>query len=278
MKLKDIINKSAYCSIGCISKKQDTETLEQYLLYNKEIISKFPKIIVALTKTDNISFNEMTEYANVFLKIFGEDKCFVDVIENKGHTFGFTNLDKTVLTKAKELGFEWAWKSTNDVLLTENVFDLEMDNAEFFFLQGHGFTGMNTYYKLNVDLAVDSFKDNDYEYFFPQTNFFVIKLNIDNLCEDVWFDNLYNKCINDPDYKINKTQTEYKYLLCECVLRDCVLRNKLKCKHLIGRESYRKLLQTIIFNKISDSSHKNIMFTECGVCHFHFSDQPVLEI
>ncbi len=278
MKLKDVINDSAYCSIGCITKTEDIETLEQYLLYNRDVISKFPKIIVALTKTDNISFVDMTTYVNVFPKIFGEDKCFVDVRPNRGHTFGFTDLDKTVLSKAKELGFKWAWKSTNDILLTESIFDVEMDVAEFFFLQGHGYTGMDTYYKLNVDLAVDSFKDNGYEYFFPQTNFFVIKLDIDFLCDDLWFENLYLKCINDPDYNRNKTQTEYKYLLCEIVLRDCVVRNNLKCKHLIGKETYRTLLQTIIFNRISDSSHKNILFAECGVCHFHFADQPVIEI
>lgn len=278
MKLLDVINSSVYCSIGCITKTEDIEKLEQYLLYNKDIISKFPKIIVALTKTDNISFNEMKLYVDVFPKIFGTDKCFVDVRPNKGHTFGFTDLDKTVLKKSKELGFKWSFKSTNDVLLTETVFELEMNDAEFFFLQGHGYTGMNTYYKLNVDLAVDSFKDNGYEYFFPQTNFFVIKSDIDFLCEDKWFEDLYNKCINDSDYIRNKTQTEYKYLLSECVLRDCVIRNKLKCKHLIGKESYKKLLQAIISNRISDSSHKNILFTECGICHFHFSEHPVLEI
>jgi hypothetical protein len=278
MKFKDVINESVYCSIGCITKPEDIETLERYLLYNKEVISKFPKIIVALTKTDNISFNDMVSYVNVFPKIFGEDKCFVDVRPNRGHTFGFTDLDKTVLKKAKELGFKWAFKSTNDVLLTETVFELELEDSEFFFLQGHGYTGMNSYYKLNVDLAVDSFKDNGYEYFFPQTNFFIIKLDIDCLCDDVWFDEIYNKCVNDPDYSRNKTQTEYKYLLCEIVLRDCVIRNKLKCKHLIGKESYKKLLHIIVLSGISDSSHKNIFFNDCGVCHFHFADQPVIEI
>lgn len=278
MKLKDVIHETAYCSIGCITKPQDIETLEQYLLYNKDVISKFPKIIVSLTKTDNISFNEMVSYVNVFPKIFGEDKCFVDVRNNKGHSFGFTDLDKTVLLKAKELGFKWACKSTNDVLLTEALLEVEMSDAEFFFLQGHGYTGINSYYKLNVDLAVDSFSDNGYEYFFPQTNFFIINLDIDFLCDDLWFDDLYNKCINDTDYVRNKTQTEYKYLLCEIVLRDCVIRNKLKSKHLIGKEGYRTLLNTIVHNGISDSSHKNIMFTECGVCHYHFKDQPVIEI
>lgn len=278
MKLKDIVDQSTYCSIGCITKSEDVEILEQYLLYNKDVISKFPKIIVALTKTENVTSDEMLSYTNVFPKVFGNDKCLIIVRENRGHTFGFTDLDKTVISESKKLGYKWSWKSTNDVLLTKEIFEFELDDSEFLFLQGHGYTGMDTYYKLNVDLAVSSFKDNGYEHFFPQTNFFIIKLDIDYLCDDVWFEDLFNKCINDPDYNKNRTQIEYKYLLCEIVLRDCVWRNKLKCKHLIGKESYKKLIETIILNRISDSSHKNILFSECGVCHYHFINQPVLEI
>jgi hypothetical protein len=30
--------------------------------------------------------------------------------------------------------------------------------------------------------------------------------------------------------------------------------------------------------KIADSSHKNLFFSECGVCHYHFKDQDVIEI
>lgn len=278
MKLGDIVSDSAFCSIGCITSIQDIEKLEQYLLYNREVISRFPKIIVSLTKTENISFNEMVAYVDVFPKMFGNDKCFVDVRSNKGHSFGFTDLDASVMSKAKEMNVKWVVKSTNDVLLEKQIFDVEMDDDDFFYFQGHGYTGMDTYYKLDVNKAVESFKDNVYEYFFPQTNFFVIKANVDCLIESDRFNTLYTKCINDPDYKKNPTQTEYKYLLCECVLRDCVWRNKLKCKHLISKETYRQLLHTIVANRISDSSHKNIFFKECGVCHFHFADQPVLEI
>lgn len=277
MKLKNIINESVFGSIGCITKSDDIESLERYILHNFSVISQFSKIIIAHTKLENITQQEMNDYNDVWVKYFG-NKCIIINRKNYGHTFGFVDLDKTVLFEAKRLGYKWVWKSTNDVLLTENIFNIEMDESEFFFIQGHGYTGIDSYYKLNVDNAVNSFKNNGYEYFFPQTNFFIIKLDIDCLCKDEWFDDLYSKCINDPNYNNNKTQIEYKYLLCEIVLRDCVWRNKLKCKHLINKESYKKLIETIILNRISDSSHKNIFFTECGICHFHFMNQPVLEI
>jgi hypothetical protein len=279
MKLERIaMYDSAFCSIGCITKKEDVDTLWGFLEYNRPVINRFSKIIVAHTKTDNITQDQLINYNKVWLNFFGE-RCIIINRPNHGHTFGFTDLDRTVIAEAKRQGFKWIWKSTNDVLLESQIFNIEMDNATFLYFQGHGFTGLNTYYQQNIDTAVGNFKDNgEYEYFFPQTNFYIIKSDIDFLIDPEKFNELYNKCINDTDYKINKTQTEYKYLLCECVLRDCVYRNKLKCKHLIGKESYRQLLETILMYKIADSSHKNIFFKECGVCHFHFPNEQIIEI
>jgi hypothetical protein len=278
MKLSDIIEESIFCSIGCITKESDIETLQSYLLYNKDAISKFRTIIVAHTKTENISDELFDKYNNVWNQIIGSVKIIKR--PNHGHTFGFVDLDKTVLDYAKQLEFgnKWIVKSTNDVLLTPELLNLEMEDSEFFFIQGHGYTGMDTYYKLDSNKAVENFKDNGYEYFFPQTNFFIIKSSIDYLIDPSYFTELYTKCINDPDYLINKTQTEYKYLLCECVLRDCVVRNKLKCKHLLSKEVYKQLLDIIIMYRISDSSHKNIFFKEIGLCHYHFKDQDIIEI
>jgi hypothetical protein len=277
MKFGDIVTESAFCSIGCITKKEDIDTLWGFLEYNKFVINRFEKIIVAHTKTDNITQDQLIDYNKVWLNFFG-DRCVVINRPNHGHTFGFTDLDRTVMAEAKRHSVKWMWKSTNDILLEKQIFDVEMDDASFFYFQGHGFTGLDTYYQQSVDKAVNNFLDDGYEYFFPQTNFYIIKANVDFLIEPTKFDELYTKCINDPNYNKNKTQTEYKYLLCECVLRDCVYRNKLKSKHLIGKESYRHLLETILMYKIADSSHKNIFFKECGICHFHYPNEQIIEI
>lgn len=278
MKLdRTVLYDSVFCSIGCITKEEDIDTLRQYLLYNKPVISSFPQIVVAHTKLHNIEDKLLLRYDEVWEDVFPGR---VQIIErpNHGHTFGFVDLDATVMEEAKKRGCKWIWKSTNDVLLERQIFDVEMDDAEFFYFQGHGYTGLDSYYKCNVDKAVENFKDDGYENFFPQTNFFIISSKIDFLIDPSRFKELYTKCINDPDYSKNPTQTEYKYLLCECTLRECVWRNKLKCKHLIGKESYKKLLETILTYRISDSSHKNLFFSECGVCHYHWKDQDVIEI
>lgn len=278
MKLSDIVNKSAYCSIGCITKSSDIDTLKSYLLYNEPVISKFPKIVVSVTKTENITVSEMVNYMNVWKDIFG-DKIFITARNNFGHTFGFTDLDKSVLKKSKDLGFEYAWKSTNDILVEPQIFDLDMgDGCNFFFLQGHGITGIKTYYNNNIDQAVTSFSDNGYKNFFPQTNFFITTTNTDELIDDVVFSNKYKKCISDPEYKINSIQTEYKHMLCESVLREYVERNKLNCKHLISKNNYKTLLETILYYNISDGSYKNIFFKECGICHYHFPNEEVIEL
>lgn len=278
MKLNNIVNKSSFCSVGCIAKKEDIESLESYILYNKNVISEFPQIICAHTKVDSVSNEDFEKYNSLWTKHFGLDKTTVISKPNRGHTFGSIYLDKTVISKSKELGFEWCWKSANDILLNKNIFDVDMRDGSFFYLQGHGITGMNTYHNGIVDHAVESFSEENYEHYFPQTNFYITNIKTDDLINSDKFDELYNKCISDSEYKINKIQTEYKYALAELVLRDFSWRNNLKLRHLIGKNSYRQLINVIMDYRIADSSHKNIFFTECGICHFHFQNESVIEI
>jgi len=277
MKLGDIVSESAFCSIGCITKEQDIETLKSYLLYNKPVISKFRTVVVAQTKTDNVSDDLFRKYNNIWYETFRS--VMVIGRPNFGHTFGFVDLDNSVLNYVRSLAFGnmWAWKSTNDVLLTEDIFNVEMDDANFFYLQGQGVTGVKTYYNNDVDLAVESLGNEDWDRFFPQTNFYITTSKTDSLISHEEFDKKYKAYISDPEYGI-KPQLEYKYMLAECVVRDFIKRNNLKTKHLIGKESYRKLINAILMYNIVDGSHKNVLLTECGVCHYHFKDHDVIEI
>jgi len=277
MKLKNVVDESVYCSIGCITKADDISNLKSYLLHNKPVISQFNKIVVAHTKTDNISSQQFQFYNKVWTDLFG-GKVSLMVKQNYGHTFGFTDLDSTVINISKEFGVKYIWKSTNDSLIFEKIFDVDLDDADFLYLQGHGYVGLVNYHNLNIEEAVADLENTDYKAFFPQTNFFIIKSCIDFLIDPVEFNDLYLKCIADPDYKNNSTQAEYKYMLCESVLKECVLRNKLKKKHLISKNSYKKLLTFIRDFKVCDSSHKNILFEECGICHFHFPHEQIVEI
>lgn len=277
MKLGDIVAESSFCSIGCITKEEDIETLRSYLLYNKPVISRFSKVIVAHTKTDNVTNEQLEDYNEAWWDIIGGNLT-VMCRNNYGHTFGFVDLDNTVLQASRQIdSIHWSWKSTNDVLLTENIFEVGLGDADFFYLQGQGVTGVKTYYNNNVDLAVDSLGNEDWDRFFPQTNFYITTTKTDNLISWDYFKNQYDKYTSDPEYG-TKPQLEYKYMLAECVVRDFIKRNNLKTKHLIGKESYRKLINAILMYNIVDGSHKNVLLTECGVCHYHFKDNDVIEI
>jgi hypothetical protein len=277
MKLGDIVAESVFCSIGCITKEEDIETLKSYILYNKPVISKFRSIVIAHTKTDGISDDLFRKYNNVWYKMFNSVMAIGR--PNFGHTFGFVDLDNSVLDYAKSLKFcNWAWKSTNDVLLTENIFNVEMEDASFFYLQGQGVAGVKAYYNNDIDLATESLGNEDWDRFFPQTNFYITTTKTGSFIDQNEFRDKHRKCLADPDYKLNPGQTEYKYMLAECVVRDFIKRNNLKTKHLISKESYRKLINAILMYNIVDGSHKNIFLTECGVCHYHWKDQDVIEI
>jgi len=276
MKLENIVDESAYCSIGCITKPDDIHILEQYLMFNYDVICRFHKIIVAHNRLDEISNENFEKYNQVWNKIFG-DKCIILNRPNYGHTFGFIDLDRTVLSKAKKLGYKWVWKSTNDVIIKVQIFSINFDNENFLYLQGHGISGMG-WYNNDVILATNSFKNNGYEHFFPQTNFYITTTTTNELISKQHFDYQYTNYLLDPEYKKMNKHTAYKYASCEDNLRLFVLRNKLICKHLIGKQSYRRLLKAILVFKIEDSSHKNIFFKECGICHLHFPNEPILEI
>lgn len=114
MKLADTIDNSIFCSIGCITEQDNILTLEEYLTYNFNVISKFNKIVIAHTKTENITNSQFGEYCNVWKKLFN-DKCIIIERPNLGHTFGFTDLDNTVINEAKRFNPTFIWKSTNDV-------------------------------------------------------------------------------------------------------------------------------------------------------------------
>lgn len=277
MFLSNLVSKSSFCSVGCISKTDDIQNLKKYIKFNENVISKFPKVIIVHTKADHISDEDFNKYNQVWFKFFG-DKVILIQRPNFGYTFGFIDLDKTAIEISKKNGFDYTWKSTNDVLITTNIFNVQKNEDEnFLFLQGHGLAGMAKY-KFNEEIATNSFKDDGYESFFPQVNFFITTTKTDELVDDKLFFDLYNKYLNDPEFSKTDRNPSYKYAACEDTLAKFVYRNKLKCKHLIGKESYKKLLKFVISFKVIDPSHKNIFFKECGICHLHFPNEQVIEI
>ena len=263
MNLKQLINKSVYGTIGYISSNEDLDLLEQYILYNLPLLKEFKQIIVAT----NYGSSFQNENTQVWKKYF-HDCVILDSKINRGHNFGTADLDNIVFNWCKENNEEWLCKGANDVIFQETVLDIEVKNADLYYLNGISYE----------TLCLNNF---DYtqiydKHFLPQTNFYLININkSDYLNDKVFLDKTYeySKTIDNYNGKI----WEYiKGWTCEDFLKNCVNRNNLKIQYLLNEEEHNKLCSVINMTKIGDPSHKNLMIN--GICHFHYPNQPTILI
>lgn len=263
-----------YGNTGHISKKTDIDGLEQILMHNYSVISKFNYIVIH----QNCSVECETyidDYNNVWKKIFGSDVIIIPPIKNRGHTFGSMDSDNAVVERAKKLPVDFIFKSASDILLEKEIFNIDItDEYDVYFLQGIGYTGLEPF-NYNVETYLNNYLD--FKYLYPQTNFYIISSKVDYINDVVEVDKAYNYCTSLSNYN-GRTWEYIKDFSCEHFLKECIKRNKLRYKHLISDLSFKSLLQLININRICDCSHKNIFFEEIGVCHFHHKDDDCLSI
>jgi hypothetical protein len=265
MNLKTLINKSWYGTIGYISSQDDIDLLEQYILYNLPVLKEYKQIIVA---TNYKNYPEFVEENTQLWKKYFPECVILDNPTNRGHNHGYTDLDNLIFDYCKENNIKWLCKSANDVVFEESILDKEIDEADFYYMNGIGYGGM-VKYNFDFDKIIN-------EEFYPQTNFYFI--NVDKT------DYLNNKDYLDQTYKHIQQLPEYngkiwEYIegwACEEFLKKCIIRNKLTKYHLIPQNVYLNLLYLIKNNCIHDCSHKNIRIE--GICHFQYPNQSVIEI
>jgi hypothetical protein len=263
MNLKQLINKSVYGTIGYISSQDDLDLLESYLLYNLPVLKEFKQIVVAT----NYSLSLQNENIQLWKKYF--PNCIIlDSETNRGHNFGTADLDNMIFNWCKENNEEWLCKGANDVVFNSSILDKEIDNADFYYMNGIGYGGMVKY-----DFDFDRIIQED---FYPQTNFYFINVSkTDYLNNKEYLDETYQMISNLPNYN-GKIWEYVQGWSCEDFLKNCIERNNLAKHHLIPEEKYLYLLQVIKDNNIHDCSHKNVMIE--GICHLQYSHQPIIEI
>jgi hypothetical protein len=265
MLLNKLINKSIYGTIGYISSQNDLELLEQYILYNLSVLKKFKQVIVAT------NYKNYPEFVNKNIQLWKKyfPNCILLNSEiNRGHNFGTADLDNMLFDWCKGNNEKWLCKSVNDIILQKSILDKEVEEADFYYLNGIGYGGM---YQYNFD-----FNRIINEDFYPQTNFYFINVNkTDYLNNKEYLDITYGYTKNIPNYD-GKIWEHIQGWSCEDFLKQCVGRNNLKKYHLIPQNKYFTLLETIKNFNTHDPSHKNIMIG--GVCHFHYPNEKVIEI
>jgi hypothetical protein len=263
MILKDLINKSYYGVIGYISKESDLETLEQYIVYNLDILKEFKNIIVAT----NFSSNLQSQNIQTWTKYFPE--CVVINNEiNRGHNHGNADLDNVLFNYCKENNIEWLCKSANDIILTQDILNIQIKEADFYYLNGISYEDL---YLSNFD-----YKKLFIERLFPQTNFYFIKVDkVDFLNDKDYLNETYTQTKQIPDYN-GKIWEYIDGWACELFLKNCVERNNLSKMYLLDEITHNKLCEAIKLYQIGDPSHKNIMIN--GICHYHNNDKQVIII
>lgn len=260
MILKEIINKSYYGTIGHISSEQDLQVLESYILYNLPVLKEYKGIIVATNYKDISLSSKNTE----LWKKYFIDCIIIDLPENRGHNFGTADLDNAIFDYCVEKDIHWLCKSANDIIVTTEIFDIEIEEADFFYLKSVGYGGMARH---NFDYSI-LLEGNS-----PQTNFyFVNTTKIDYLNDKDYLDKTYDYIQNLPNYN-GKVWEYIKGWTCERFLLACIERNMLSTHHLMTQEKYIKLLDFIKMNNIHDCSHKNIMIN--GICHYQYPNKPI---
>jgi hypothetical protein len=266
MFLKDIIYKSYYTANGYIESFSNLDTLEQYINFNLPVLSKFKNVVIATTyKTQDYSLIEVNH--NIWKKYF-PNCVLIDIKENRGHSFGIADSENQIVDYCKENNIDWICKSSNDVIMYESILDKEIENADFYYMNGIGYGGMIKY-----DFDFDKIINED---FYPQTNFYSIDVSkIDFLYDKEYVNQTYNYIQSLSNYN-GKVWEYIEGWSCENFLKQCVERNNLKKYHIIPKEKYTQLLSVVKKYNIHDCSHKNIMID--GVCHFQFPDQQIIEI
>lgn len=264
MNLKQLINKSFYGTIGYISSQDDLDLLEQYILFNLPVLKEFKNIIVA---TNYKNYPEFIEENTQLWKRYFPDCVLIDLKINRGHNFGTADLDDAIFDYCKENNIEWLCKSANDVVFEESILDKEVDEADFYYMNGMGYGGI-VHYNFNFDEIIE--KD-----FYPQTNFYFINVSkTDYLNDKEHVTDIYHKVQLIEGY--DGKAWEHGFRSCETLLKECIERNLLSKYHLVPQEKYRILLEIIKDNYIHDSSHKNIMVE--GICHYPYINQQVIYI
>lgn len=265
MKVKNLINKSYYGTIGYVSSKNDLENLERYILHNLAILNEYKQIIVA---TNYKNYPELTEENSNLWKKYFPDCILLDSKINRGHNHGYTDLDNLIIDYCKNNNIEWLCKSANDIIIQPSHLTKDIPEADFYYLNGIGYGGMVKYNFDNKRIINEDF--------YPQTNFYFINVSkIDYLNDKKYLDDSYEYIKSIPNY--NGRIWEYiREWTCERFLRKCVERNKLKIHHLISEEKYIKLLNYVKQTQIHDCSHKNLLIE--GVCHYHSLNHPLYEI
>lgn len=269
--LKSLVKDSVFGSVGTIKSQTDIATLVAYLRYNKPFLDNFNDIILSLNGDA-----ELLRKVALYIEPIISNNLHIVVSENLGHTFGTFLSDSAIISYASQLPHKYIWKFSNDVIVNETIFDkLITANKDFYYINNIGYNIFNTYSKNQLLLALIN-----QEFYYPQTNYYIIKNQIDFYPSESEIYKLKNEF---ESISLIKPGIQPWHAIdgcdCEHMLTRTVNNNNLSKEHLLSEKTTKAIIEFIYDNQIHDGSHKNIAYSELGnLCHLQWPNRSVFYI
>lgn len=285
MKLSQIIPESVFGTIGTIKDENSIQIDGAIMIVNKHILDRFKNVIISLNSAPGVSAEVVSDYKIKCQEIL-PNAIILYSQHNRGHMFGTIDLEESILIYLKHnfLDVKYLWKSMNDVMIGSGILEREYKEAGFYYLPGF------SYESIAISNKQHNIKtDEDYVKFYksvvkhPQTTLFIADVtSVSRLYGWGFLDlsgSYFRQKEENPSLKPWEISTEGYNI------------DKFDCEHMIGEtlshlsneclitdDEFMNLINLVDQNKIADPSHKNIMFKEIGVCHFHDTSSGVYMI
>ncbi len=271
--LKNIVSKSLLAIVDTLDGLRSINRAWEFAKYNSAWIEAFDTVVYSVNG-DREWVNSFEEEINNILR-----KPNVKILysKNLGHTFGTFDNDRKIFDYSQDKDYEYIWKLSNDVIADESIFNVEIDESkDFFYVNNIGYAAFLDTTKQQL---VANIKDQSY--FYPQTNYYIIKNKIKN-----WYPS-YEETINlknqfEEKQKENPEITPWEAIEncdCEHMLAKTVKENNLQSYHLLSDTETENIVNFVHEYKVGDGSHKNILYQNVGgLCHYHVVNHPVATI
>lgn len=276
--LNDIINTSIFSSIGTLLNENHLSLFIGYLNFNESFIKKFPYVIYALNGESSL-----IEIAKQKITTINPNNNVI-VTENLGHTFGTFLLDNCIFEQSKQhMKYNYIWKFSNDVIVETSILNTYIKPADFYYINNIGYISLDydneperpKYSKQDLIKAV-----MDQSYFYPQTNYYIIKNGIEFYPDK---NTIYKLKQQYDSIRIDKPNIHPWHAIYECdsenMLKKTVIQNNLSTHHLLDEQDTAKVIEYVDVTKNYDGSHKNVLYSQLGnLCHLQYPNHPVCVI
>jgi hypothetical protein len=252
----EVIAAATFGSTGYIGEIADLAATERIIVHNLPLMRRFASVVIATNYAD-VDRDDLIAANHRLWRAYVPGCILLDSPVNRGHSIGTADLENMLFEHCRAAGGRWLCKSANDVSLTETVFDIPVQAADFYFLNAVAYGALRQH---GFDRALFT-----HGFFFPQSTFFAIDVTrADHLYDSAVLQHAWEYVQQIPSYN----GRIWEYLpgwSVERLLRDCVLRNRLHTCQLMSDDQWQRVLDLVIRDRIEDCSFKGLSIN--GICH-----------